>query len=372
MITDLRTWLQQAAWPLWLAEGIDRAQGGFHESLPNTADFRRLRVVARQTYVFSEAHRAGVAGAEQAVSLGAAYLAHHAAHPDGGYAWRFSLDNKIIDPTRDLYDQAFVLLALASAAQVLPPAALRTQALTHLAWLDDAMAHPAGGYHEALPVQPGVHRRQNPHMHLLEALLAAHEVFGDAVFLTRAGDLVALFLHRLFDPAIGALPEYFDAAWQPIRHQGAYLIEPGHHCEWVWLLDRYISSTGPDPRVTEASDALMRFVDVFGAAPAGGLAAGVTSTGQLHDASTRLWAQAERVKAELIRPGGAQARQRAAVATLSMFLRPDGTWHERRDAAGAFIPGPAPATSLYHLTSAILTAEHRVLTHPVVPHTSTP
>ena len=42
--------------------------------------------------------------------------------------------------------------------------------------------------------------------------------------------------------------------------------------------------------------------------------------------------------------------------SLSAYLRPDGTWHERRNADGRFIAGPSPASSLYHLTGTILTA----------------
>ena len=64
-IGRLGSWLREAAWPAWLANGIDRDRGGFFEALDLhgktcTADFRRLRVVARQIYVFSEAHRAGL------------------------------------------------------------------------------------------------------------------------------------------------------------------------------------------------------------------------------------------------------------------------------------------------------------------------
>jgi mannose-6-phosphate isomerase len=365
----LRSWLQDAAWPYWLANGIDTEHGGFHESLPCTADFRRLRVVARQIYVFAQAHAAGIPGADAAVALGVAFLGRHAALPGGGYAWRFALDNRVIDDTRDFYDHAFVLLAFASAASVLPAAPLRIKALAVLDFLDRAMAHQAGGYRESLPDHPGGHRRQNPHMHLLEALLAAHEAFGDPVFLIRASEMIDLFLTRMLDSHLGALPEFYDADWRPIRRDGAYLVEPGHHCEWVWLLDWYARVTCPDMRLTEAAAALMRFVDRAGHAPHGGLVGVVTSHEQIHEGGTRLWAQCERLKAEFIRPDGTLQGQHDAASVLAGFLQPDGTWHERRDASGQFIEAPAPATSLYHLTSAILVAD-RVLTHPAMPHTS--
>ncbi len=43
-----------------------------------------------------------------------------------------------------------------------------------------------------------------------------------------------------------------------------------------------------------------------------------------------------------------------AERSLATLLRPDGLWHERRSADGALWQGPAPASSLYHLTGAIL------------------
>jgi mannose-6-phosphate isomerase len=369
-MSGLRAWLQNAAWPFWLANGVDHANSAFHESLPCASNFRRLRVVTRQVYVFAQAHLAGIPGADEAAALGVDFLDRYAVLPDGGYAWRFALDNRVIDDTRDFYDHAFVLLAFASAAAVLPAPPLRAKALALIDWLDTALAHPAGGYRESLPDHPAGHRRQNPHMHLLEALLAAHEAFGDEIFLNRARTVISLFLDRMFDAEAGALPEFFGPGWYPIRQQGAYLVEPGHHCEWVWLLDWYARIAGEDPRLTEAAAALMRFVDRSGHAQASGLADIVTCHGHIHEGSSRLWAQCERLKAEFIRPDATAQRQRDAAEILAGFLRPDGTWHERRNAAGQFIAAPSPATSLYHLTSAILTAERHVLTQPARPHTS--
>ncbi len=361
-IAELGTWLRVAAWPTWLAHGIDRARGGFFEALdPDTktcaADFRRLRVVARQIYVFAEAHRAGIPGAAEAVQLGLRFLNRHAPHPEGGYAWRFDLDHRPIDSTRDLYDHAFVLLALASAAKIVPPETLAKDARTLLALIEREFPHLQGGYAESLP--PALPRRQNPHMHLLEALLAAYEAFGDAAFLDAAHRLVDLFASTLFDAAAGALPEFFSDDLRPVRHAGVFVVEPGHHCEWVWLLHRYQSLTAPRADLRAISARLMSFVDRHGLDPAhGGLFDVVGSNGSVMEQTARLWPQTERLKAEFLRPDPEPARQSQALSVLASFLRPDGLWHERRDTHGLFVKQPSPASSLYHITSAILTAEH--------------
>ena len=352
----LRAWLVDAALPLWLAHGIDHASGGFFEALDLrtkrcTAPFRRLRVVARQIVVFSQAQALGVPGAEQAVRLGLHFLQTHAVLEDGGYAWRFDLAHKPIDRTRDLYDHAFVLLALASAANLAGTEALRTLALALLSWLDEKFTHPAGGYLESLP--PALPRRQNPHMHLLEAFLAAAAAFGDDVFHARAQSLVDLFANCLFDTQTGALPEYFDENLQPVREGGGFLVEPGHHCEWVWLLHQAATLGLSVPQ--DAAPRLMNFVDGHAMnRKTGALFDELNSDGSVRAAGSRLWPQTERLRAEFLRADASEARQLQAIRALAAHLRPDGLWHERRLADGSFADLPAPASSLYHLTGAIL------------------
>lgn len=344
----LMRWLEGAAWPLWLAHGVDWRARAFHESLTLDtltcrADFRRLRVVARQTYVFSKAHRQGVPRAAEAVELGMDFLRRHAALPGGGYAWRFALDGRVIDARIDLYDQAFVLLALSAATAVFPAAALRPLAMALDDFCEARMAHPAGGYVESLP--PALPRRQNPHMHLLEARLAAAEAFGEARFLERAAPLVELFRRSLFRH--GVLGEFYGDDWQA---EPPFVVEPGHHCEWIWLLHWYARLTGmaPAPEAAALRDFVERHV------PPGPLPDGLAPTGEIVAAGARLWPQAERLKAEALRDPPDAARMEDACAALQGYLRPDGLWHERRLPGGALSEEPAPASSLYHLTCAAL------------------
>jgi mannose/cellobiose epimerase-like protein (N-acyl-D-glucosamine 2-epimerase family) len=351
-----RQWLLHTGLPLWIDRGVDRPAGGFHEVLSRgdyrcDASFRRLRVAARQTYVFSRAHAAGVPGAGELVRLGVDFLVSRAALPDGGYATCFDLSGRPSDTDRDLYDQAFVLLAFAAAAEILPPAPLRQAALALHTYIIDAFAHSAGGFAEAVPAR--LPRRQNPHMHLLEATLAAYRAFGDEVFLATARQLVALALARFIHPASGAMLEYFSDDWAPHAPDGTHIVEPGHCCEWAWLLHEYQAVSGADANIAAAAAGLMGFVDRYGAHPVtGDLLDAVGPRGETLMLTTRLWPQTERLKAELVRPGAAGAAQ--AAARLGAWLLPDGLWVERRDTAGADAGGPAPASSLYHLTCALL------------------
>jgi mannose-6-phosphate isomerase len=354
----LQSWLLRTSLPLWLAHGVDRTAGAFHEALSSdtyicTADFRRLRVTARQTYVFARAHAAGVPGADEAAAIGVDFLLRRAALPEGGYATRFDLHGNPTDTSRDLYDHAFVLLALATAAAVLPASPLRRAALDTHAYIVNAFAHGAAGFREGLP--GSLPRRQNPHMHLLEAALAAYRAFGDPAFLHTARGLVQLCLTRFIDPASGAVLEYFTDDLAPHAVSGAVVAEPGHCCEWVWLLDGYAAAAGPDVRVHDAAAALMRFVDRHGSHPqTGDLIDTVSASGAPLALTARLWPQTERLKAAVVRHDTSLAGREHAAARLARWLLPDGLWVERRDEDGRDIPGPAPASSLYHLTCALL------------------
>ena len=357
---ELRDWLCARALPLWLEHGVDWKAGAFVEFLrPGDhncdAEFRRLRVAARQTWVFSQAHLAGVRGADAAVELGVDFLLRRASLPDGGYARLFDCANQPTDPTLDLYDHAFVLLALSGAAAVLPGARLRERALALANFIEHAFEHPGLGYLESIP--PALPRRQNPHMHLFEALLAAHASFGDAVFLERARGVAALFLGCFLDPATGALAEFFDDQLRPLRGEAGVSVEPGHHCEWVWLLHEFAAAAGFDADLARAAGRLMAFVDRHGLHPAtGDVIDGIGGTGAAALMTARLWPQTEMLRAAFVRPDGSDAERKNAVARLSAWLLPGGLWHERRDAAGVPLSGPVPASSLYHLVGGVLGA----------------
>jgi mannose-6-phosphate isomerase len=358
-LASLSSWLRDAAWPLWLEHGIDWEAGGFHESLDPqslscTADCRRLRVAARQTYVFAQACHDGLEGADEALLLGLDFLAGVAAQKKGGYARQFDLQNRATDTSRDLYDHSFVLLALSSASGLVDHDVLYDQAVNLHDYMLDNFAHPNGGFVESLP--PALPRRQNPHMHLLEACLSAVENFDDTSFMETADMLVSLFREKFLAGTNGVLPELYDDNWQPQKQlDGGFIFEPGHHCEWVWLLDWYQQHAGPSIDLQEISALLMHYADH--SASKFGLPNEVYNDGRLHDANLRLWPQTERLKAEMLRGDKTPATIQRGLAGLADWLLPNGLWHERRAADGTPILGAIPASSLYHITCAILTAE---------------
>jgi mannose/cellobiose epimerase-like protein (N-acyl-D-glucosamine 2-epimerase family) len=128
--------------PWWSREGWDPATGGFVERLDieGRADRsapRRVRVQARQIYCFAKAAQLGwyPQGREIAIK-GLEYLLAKAKSPDGriGFVHLLDPDGSAINPARDTYDHAFVLLALATVFQLSRDAQVGDEIKSVVAW----------------------------------------------------------------------------------------------------------------------------------------------------------------------------------------------------------------------------------------------
>ncbi len=361
-------WHREQALPLWADAAWDAARGGFYEAL----DFsgaplegkRRVRVQSRQIHAFMEAARMGWAPQGEALAAkGFDYLLAKAC-PDGGArgcVHVLAADGTVRDARRDLYDQAFLLLACASAWRVLKDRRALDLAGATLAFLDREMATPGGGYLEDdRGTRP---RRQNPHMHLFEALLALHEATGDEAWLVRADAIFDLFRRFFFLRAEGRLAEFFTDALAPEPGEKGLLVEPGHMAEWAWLLDTYAAARGVDVAAMrrELFDGARR----LGTDPASGfLIDSLTAGDPAPDRSRRLWPQTEYLRASLVmaRHDDAAAETVAADLVDALFRtyldQPvAGLWCDRYDGTGRPIAKDVPASILYHLLSAALEAQ---------------
>ncbi len=359
----LTDWLHRRTIPYWLRHGVDRNDGGFHEKLgpdrqPVSDTGKRVMVQARQLYVAAD-HTllTGSKDAHDAADGALRFMRDHCRHPDGGWRFRVARDGGPQDDTRDLYAHAFVLFALAWHHRLDPNGGAAQDAVATLAFLDEHMTHPGGGYHEALDAagQPanGM-RRQNPHMHLFEAFLEWITISDDPVWRARADAMAALFEERFY--VDGTLREFFADDLRPLDGDEGRLVEPGHHYEWSWLLRRYGLLIG-ESRHTVAANQLYRFAERYGIDPAtGGVIDSVDCAGGIVQDSRRLWPQTEAIKAHAVSPTlrATDAAARLAAQVDSLFAHhldgmPDGAWREHLDAGDALLVADLPASSLYHL-----------------------
>jgi mannose/cellobiose epimerase-like protein (N-acyl-D-glucosamine 2-epimerase family) len=96
-------------------------------------------------------------------------------------------DGAVLNPLRDTYDHAFLLLALVTIYALEPDAQIRAEIDSLTAFLEAQLRERNGGFLEGWPAT--MPRRQNPHMHLFEATIAVYDATYDAEFQNRAGEL---------------------------------------------------------------------------------------------------------------------------------------------------------------------------------------
>jgi mannose-6-phosphate isomerase len=363
MVEAFVAWLRRQALPFWLERCADPVSGQFLEKLDfagaAVADAPlRVRVGFRQVYVLSHAAVLGWLPAEPALAVARRGLERlrSVAWGIGGPPGRLHVvapDGAVVDGRRDLYDQAFALLGLAWFVNATGDADAEAWIGETLAFIENDLAAAHGGYDESSRRE--LPRRQNPHMHLLEAFLALAETSGEARYLARAGEIVGLFRTRFYGEE-GIVREFFGPAWETGPEWNSDAMEPGHLFEWVWLLRRYARSTGkPVGRLTARLFANGRRGVAGGFAHDGydPVAAAVTG-------GRRLWPQTEYLKALLVEmeaTGSESLRAEAdglAAALLRTYLAdvPPGTWQDSFSADGRANAADIPASTLYHLFAA--------------------
>jgi mannose/cellobiose epimerase-like protein (N-acyl-D-glucosamine 2-epimerase family) len=368
IVGTLKALMVEQSLPLWSGEGWDRTTGGFVERLDREgrADIaapRRVRVQARQIYCFAKAAQLGWYPDGREIALkGLEYLLATAESPDGqpGFVHLLAPDGSVLNPLRDSYDHAFVLLALASVYALDRDAQVRAEIDSLLGFLDSKLRSPHGGVLEGLPAS--MPRRQNPHMHLFEAMIAAFDATHDAAFQNRAGEIFALFLSNFYDKQKHVLGEYFENDWSKIEPVS---VEPGHQAEWVWLLLGFERITGcPTGKYrNELLTSALRYRDDL----SGCLVDEGNAAGDIKRHTRRLWPQTEIAKAWIAQAEGGETgaadEARAALVRLEQnYLRHPvaGGWYDQFDRGGRSLVDTIPASSFYHILCAVTEAD-RVL-----------
>ena len=366
----------ERALPHWHAHGIDTKHGGFTErlalsGLPDAVDFKRIRVQARQIYVFSHAalidpNPSRQARWRDAAARGFDFLTrNYWQGPARGWAKTVTPEGALLDMAADSYDQAFVLFASAWHYRASGDRRALEIVKQTLDFFDQHLVCAThGGYFEGISdrgeLLQGPPRLQNPHMHMLEAMLALHQATGDAAYLKRGAHLFELFRTRFFDMNTHSLGEYFTREWQPLDGPQGQIVEPGHHFEWSWILHTYAKLAG-EPQAHEVSHLVFEFARTRGINAQNNLTYDeIDRSGATLRASHRLWPQTEALKAYVATAEhGPSAEARAAAgqriapavdAIFDNYFFPDtGIWNDQIDTAGKKVSEFVPATSLYHL-----------------------
>lgn len=358
----INAWMKHTAFPFWAKHGIDHIRGGFFELLNKDGRPierpRRARLTARQIYCFAMAHRlAPEAGYDVFVRHGLDFLHRHMLTTEGKVISSVNPDGSIRTLGPDLYDDAFVLFALAHVPDPYGDVERRAHKIATL--MVQERGQSDGAFCDAdAPLLA------NPMMHLLEAFFAWWEVTREPFWKKLAEGIVTCAHDRMIQPKLKMLPEIFSLNWDPLPDAEGLVIEPGHQYEWGWLLARWARQTNK-PDIFAMALNIAKTAEQHGLSAKHGCAVNtLNERGEIRDAKAKLWPQAERAKfwheiashpfASATDQARAKPLRDAALSCLQGFWQdmPEGLWREVRLPNGRPIDEPVRASSLYHIVCA--------------------
>ncbi|AZC22303.1 AGE family epimerase/isomerase [Pseudomonas sessilinigenes] len=345
---------QQVIVPLWQGPGWNpqlalpfEALDAEHRPLPPQR--YRAMACARQLYVFSQliGDAAAPFAQERAAALFRSLQRHFHDAEHGGWFYSIDPQGAPLDRRKDLYTHAFIVFACAHYwAKVREPLVEST--------LDAALAVVArrfardDGLYEATLDEDwsslGSGPLQNPLMHLAEAFLATLAARDDQAVQEALLELCQGMQRCFIDPQHGVMME------KPLGTVDNWF-EPGHQFEWYFLLAS--SSLLRETALQTSLERAFAFTEQMGVDPQSGAVCAMLELppqAAPKDATQRIWAQAEYLRALTLRPDGQAALKRQLQALQGKFLHAGG-WHECLDAGGAVSRRDMPSTTPYHLAT---------------------
>lgn len=366
---DLFTnWLLNQALPYWGTvggDGLDKPfQWGAHEQLkmdgsPDFPGYKRLRVQARQLYSFTQGALLGWTPGNYITEQIYQFM-QNAQLSEGHWAKSLTREGQILDSSSDLYDIAFIIFSLSWYARLSNDPRPIQQARQTLQWIENFMSYPQGGYKNIVPLVTG-YRQQNPHMHLLEAILALYETTGAEQDLIIAHKLIHLFKAHFFNHQAGVLEEYFVENWSSVPHPMPTEVEPGHQYEWIWLLCEYERLTGISHK--DEMQRMYRFNERYAVDQVTGLVADKVQTdGTLVNKSARLWVQTEGIRASSLMHDEKSYQHLSKIIDnlLRRYFKncPNGTWQDQLTHCYHYNNTKIPTSSFYHIVSGYMQLHH--------------
>ncbi|HGM5583005.1 TPA: AGE family epimerase/isomerase [Pseudomonas putida] len=335
--------------PLWQGPGWNadmalpfEALDAEHHPLP--VQRYRAMACARQLYLFSSRIEQPGA-AERAAALFRSLQRHFHDAEHGGWFYSIDADGKPLDRRKDLYTHAFIVFACAHYWGKVREGLVESALNAALEIIEEQFARDDGLYEAVLGEDwsdLGSGPLQNPQMHLAEAFLQTLAVRDDAAVQEALLQLCTALQEHFVDPVHGVMLERPRAAvdnW----------FEPGHQFEWFYLLD-----TSPLLRGAPLHASISRafvYAERCGVKDAAVLAS-LDVDGKVIDATQRIWAQAEYLRALALRPNGEKKLLTQLQALQARFLHAGG-WHECLDGNGVVSRHDMPSTTPYHLATCL-------------------
>ncbi len=365
--------------PKWYGAFSD-PNGGFYERLgrgfkPVSTGQRRLVTQCRQLSIYSHAFLLKNKLLKSDLQAQFEFIISHYHDPATGL-WYFSLEDNgaVADRTCDLYALSFLIFACSHYYRATKDERAGAVAIEVLRLIDTKFRFEEfPGFAEALDVRsrPLVKvRRQNPHMHLLEACLFAHETWGSPAYADMADEMVALFYSHFYNPERRTLVEFFSYNLYPHIEQGNRL-EPGHYFEWVWLLKKHAAMSGEENRHDGVAMELLDWANTHGWDKThGGIYDTLAPDGSVLADTKRIWPFCEALKANALMLEVAPDRQAIKDRVADMvavfkdkYMQERGFWTEwlNRDLSPAadYMPGTTPYHVYFGITETMEILDRR-------------
>jgi mannose-6-phosphate isomerase len=350
LFASVQQHFQDVIVPLWQGPGWNADMALPYEALdaehqPLAPQRYRAMACARQLYVFSSLIGQVPAAQERAAALFRSLQQHFHDAEHGG--WFYSIDphGAPLDQRKDLYTHAFILFACAHYWDKVREPLVESVLNAALEVIAQRFATGDGLYEASLDRDWSTLASgplQNPLMHLAEAFLATLSVREDIPVQRALIELCTGMQKRFIDPQQSVLME------KPLGAVDNWF-EPGHQFEWYFLLE-----SSPLLRDSTLHASLARAftrteqlgVDSY----TGAVVAMLDLEGSAMDATQRIWAQAEYLRALTLRPNNEASVLRQLRALQQRFLHAGG-WYECRDEKGEVSRKDMPSTTPYHLAT---------------------
>ena len=357
----------------FVENGWDDEYGGLFEVLKSNGEskaipFRRVMVHARQLFVFSR--WAKLTGnnkfSAKADKIFEFMITAFWDFENGGWFSKLNLDGSVQNQTKDLYAHAFVLFGLANYKNSLDRKTAHDWIDKTLTIIERQFSRKDGSFCQDLSgdfvdLSPQI-RSQNPHMHLLEAALYLLENDKqNSRYLTLVNRLLNLFESKILDSENKLIREYLDQSFKP-KLVNSFIIEPGHHYEWAWLLnwsDKIHKSKKYDTLTKTLFDTGWRLGWDFN--NGGVFDEFDCENKQVFLSTKRLWPLLELIKVLSVLPNNSYGDDLTSALTivLERYIQPNGTWVERFDQNWCAVDTTMPTSSIYHMAMTISVLEAR-------------
>jgi N-acylglucosamine 2-epimerase len=259
--------------PFWRRHSVDRRHGGFNTCLTRTGEVydtaKSSAMQSRMTYAFAIGHELDPgAGHLELARHGVDFLLGPGLDRESdGWCDTTNADGSVLEDTKRLFTEAYVLFGLTHYARVAGDGALLERVLGWYELLErQAWDVVHGGYYAKCNRDWSTFTDAKSicvQLDFMKLVHLLHDITGEQRFLDRMAELADLVALRMREPRNGAVLELYSRDWIYYPFFTSDRIELGHNLKAVRMLLETHALTG-DGRHLDAARETLRFALAHG------------------------------------------------------------------------------------------------------------